>query len=52
MVEELPLLLEEKDGWLIERIHSSGKPVRIVTKVDGARFNEFWLQVVAPSRNI
>ena len=52
MVEELPLLLEEKDGWLIERIHSSGKPVRIVTKVDGARFNEFWFQVVAPSRNI
>jgi len=43
-IEELPLLIEEKDGWLYERIDPAGKPVRVVTKVDGARFNEFWLQ--------
>jgi inosine-uridine nucleoside N-ribohydrolase len=43
-IEELPLLIEEKDGWLYERIDPSGKPVRVVTKVDGVRFNEFWLE--------
>jgi len=46
-VEELPLLLEEKDGWLRERNDPSGKPVRVVTKVDGPRFNEFWINKVA-----
>jgi purine nucleosidase len=45
-IEELPLLLEEKDGWLHERIHPSGKPVRVVTKVNGPRFNEFWLNTM------
>lgn len=45
-IEELPLLLEEKDGWLHEQIHPSGKPVRVVTKVDGPRFNEFWLNKI------
>ena len=45
-IEELPLLLEEKDGWLHERIHPSGRPVRVVTKIDGPRFNEFWLDKI------
>jgi len=42
-IEELPLVLEEKDGWLHERIDASGKAIRVVTKVDGPHFNEFWL---------
>lgn len=42
-IEEVPLLLDEKDGWLHERIDPSGKPIHIVTKIDGPRFNEFWL---------
>ncbi|HEX9386640.1 MAG TPA: nucleoside hydrolase [Anaerolineales bacterium] len=41
--EEVPLLLEEKHGWLHERIDPSGKLIRIVTQIDGPRFNEFWL---------
>lgn len=45
-MEELPLLVEEKDGWLHEQIHPTGRPVRVVTKVDGPRFNEFWLNVM------
>jgi len=45
-IEELPLFLEEKDGWLHERIDPAGKPVRVVTKVDGPRFNEFWLNKI------
>jgi purine nucleosidase len=46
-MEELPLVVEEKDGWLRERIESAGKPVRVVTKVDGARFNEMWINKVS-----
>jgi inosine-uridine nucleoside N-ribohydrolase len=42
-VEELPLIFEEKEEWLHEQIDSSGKPTRIVIKIDGPRFNEFWL---------
>lgn len=42
-MEAVPLLLEEKDGWLYERIDPAGRPTRVVTKVDGPRFDEFWL---------
>ncbi|HLO18385.1 MAG TPA: nucleoside hydrolase [Anaerolineales bacterium] len=42
-VKELPLMIEEKDGWLYERIDSSGKLIRVVTKINGTRFNEFWI---------
>ena len=45
-IQELPLLIEEKDGWLHERIHSLGKAIRVVTKVDGSQFNEFWLDKI------
>jgi purine nucleosidase len=45
-IEELSLILEEKNGWLHERIDPSGQPVRIVTKVNGPRFNEFWLSKI------
>ena len=45
-IKELPLILEEKDGLLTEFIHTSGKPTRIVTKVDGARFNKFWIDEI------
>ena len=45
-IQEVPLILEEKEGWLQERIDPSGKPVRIVTQIDGPRFNEFWLSKI------
>jgi purine nucleosidase len=45
-IEEIPLLIEEKDGWLHERIDPSGKPSRVITKVNGTRFNEFWLNKI------
>jgi inosine-uridine nucleoside N-ribohydrolase len=45
-MKKLPLILEEKDGWLHERIDSAGKPTRVVTKIDGTRFNEFWLDKI------
>ena len=45
-IEELPLIVEEKDGWLIEHIHQTGKPIRVVKKVNGSRFNKFWLNKI------
>ena len=45
-VEEIPLVLEEKDGWLHERIDPRGKPVLVVTKINGPSFNEFWLNKI------
>lgn len=50
-IEEVPLLVEEKDGWLLERIHPSGKPVSVVTKADGAHFSEFWINRVKQGGN-
>ena len=46
-IEELPLVIEEKEGWLHERIDASGKPFRVVTKIDGPLFSEFWVDRVA-----
>jgi inosine-uridine nucleoside N-ribohydrolase len=45
-IEALPLILEERDGWLYEQIDPLGKATRIVTKIDGIQFNEFWLNKV------
>lgn len=45
-IEEIPLILEEKEGWLAEQPHPSGKPMRVVTKIDGPRFSEFWLNTI------
>jgi hypothetical protein len=42
-IEEFPLALEERDGWLYERISPNGKPVRVVTRINEGRFDEFWL---------
>ena len=45
-IEEIPLTLEEQDGYLRERINEAGRPIRVVTKIDGPRFNEVWLQTI------
>lgn len=45
-IDEIPLVVEEQDGWLTAQIHPAGRPLRVVTKVDGAYFSEFWLNVI------
>ncbi len=45
-IRELPLKSEIKDGWLCHAIDESGKPTRVVTRVNGDKFNEFWLSTV------
>ena len=48
-IETLPLIVEEQAGWLTERIDPAGKPMRVVTQVDGTHFSEFWLDTVTRS---
>jgi inosine-uridine nucleoside N-ribohydrolase len=45
-IEEVPLKFEIKDNILHEIIRPEGKKTRVVTKVDGEKFNEFWLKTV------
>jgi inosine-uridine nucleoside N-ribohydrolase len=45
-IQELPLQVAVENGWLVERIEPQGKPTPVVTKVDGAQFNDFWLRIV------
>ena len=37
---------EIKDTYLHEIIDENGKPTKVVTKVDGNKFNEFWLKLM------
>ncbi len=46
-IGEIPLKVEIEDGWLVERVDDRGKPTRVVARVDGGRFSEFWLDTVA-----
>jgi inosine-uridine nucleoside N-ribohydrolase len=48
-IEELLLRIEEQDGWLTKHLDSAGKPLRVVTKVDGSHFSEFWLDTMTNS---
>jgi purine nucleosidase len=45
-MSKVPLKLEVKDGWLYEYVNPAGKATRIVTEVDGNKFNEFWMELV------
>jgi len=49
VIEKLPLIVDEENGELLERINAEGKFFNVVTSVDGVRFSEFWLsQVIKP----
>lgn len=52
LIEEIPLKFEIKDGWLQEKIDESGKPTRVVTKIDGNKFNEFWLNTIIRKNHV
>jgi inosine-uridine nucleoside N-ribohydrolase len=45
-IAQLPVKTEFKDGWLHWQIDVEGKPTRIVTKIDGERFNQFWVDTI------
>lgn len=46
-IKTIPLKTELRDGLIHQKIDAGGKPTRIVTKVDGERFSEFWVETVA-----
>jgi inosine-uridine nucleoside N-ribohydrolase len=45
-IEQVSLKLEERDSWLYEIPDSSGIPMRLVNKINGRAFNEFWYDIV------
>lgn len=45
-VTPMTIRTELRDGWLYERADVSGRPMNMVTAVDGDRFGDFWLGVV------
>jgi len=49
-ISEIPLRFDLEDGWLHERIDPAGKLTRVVTKIDGTRFNEFWAKTLCGKR--
>jgi hypothetical protein len=51
-ISEIPLKLTLKDGWLHERIDYSGKVTKVVTKINGNRFNDFWNETIANQNSI
>jgi inosine-uridine nucleoside N-ribohydrolase len=45
-IKEIPLSFTVKDTWLNESVDVSGRSYRLVTKIDGKRFGQFWLDMV------
>jgi inosine-uridine nucleoside N-ribohydrolase len=45
-IDDVPLTVEIKDGWLVQRVDDSGQRTRVVTRVDGNNFSEFWLNTL------
>lgn len=45
-ISEIPLKSEIKDGWLLQRVDDGGEPTRVVMRVNGDKFNKFWLDTV------
>ena len=41
-IETVPLKYEARNSWLYEIPDSDGTPARLVTKIDGNAFNEYW----------
>lgn len=44
--ETAPLRLEMRDGWLHEIPDPGGIPTRLVTRIDGGAFDEYWLTLL------
>ncbi len=45
-VETVPLKLETRESWLYEIPDRDGMPTRLVTKIDGNAFNEYWWNIL------
>ena len=45
-IQELPLKFEIKDGWLHENLSEDGKRTKVVTEVNGEKFNQLWFELI------
>ncbi len=45
-IEEVPLRLEERNGFLHEQIDPAGRKTRIVTGINGQHFSQLWLDKI------
>lgn len=43
VIEHVPVVTTVEDSWLRMRRNPSGRPIRVVTAVDGPRFDAHWL---------
>jgi hypothetical protein len=48
-METVPLKLETRESWLYEMPDSKAIPTRLVTKIDGNAFNEYWCNILCRS---
>lgn len=45
-IQQLPLKSEMRDGYLRQVVDPNGKLTGVVTRVNGSKFSEFWLEIV------
>jgi purine nucleosidase len=45
-IETVPLQFEMRESWLYETPGSGGIPTRVVTRIDGSAFNDFWCDII------
>ena len=45
-IETVPLRLEVRDTWLYEISDSKGISTRLVTRINGSAFNEYWCNIL------
>jgi purine nucleosidase len=45
-IQTVPLRFEVKDSWLYEIPDRNGIPTRVVTRIDGNAFNEYWYHLI------
>lgn len=46
-IDVIPLKFEIRESWLYEIPDSNGTPTRLVTKIDGKAFNEYWYNILS-----
>lgn len=46
-IAQIPLKTELKDSLLCRTIDGEGKPTQVVTKIDGERFDQLWVDIIA-----
>jgi len=51
-MDEIPLRFEIENGFLREIVDASGRPARVVTRVNARRFDQFWLETVAGAQSL